>query len=136
MITPISYPQDKIIVLVFGTFDKLHPGHEYFLEQAKSNGEYLVVVLARDDNVEKLKGRRPSQSEQERRQAILKNEYVDEAILGRTDYSKRYSVINSVRPDVICLGYDQAPDFKSPDNNIKVIRIDSYHPGKYKSSLL
>ena len=44
--------------------------------------------------------------------------------------------IDQVQPDVICLGYDQAPDFKSPSSDIKIIRINAYHPEKYKSSLL
>jgi len=42
-------------VLAFGTFDILHKGHEFLLSKAKSFGERLVVVIARDVTVEKFK---------------------------------------------------------------------------------
>ncbi len=48
------------IVLASGVFDLLHLGHVRFLEAAKSTGgrgAKLVVVVARDDTVEKKKGR-------------------------------------------------------------------------------
>ncbi|HEY4500387.1 MAG TPA: adenylyltransferase/cytidyltransferase family protein, partial [Candidatus Paceibacterota bacterium] len=45
-------------VMVFGTFDILHPGHLYFLRAAKKLGDYLIVSLARDVNVRKIKGRK------------------------------------------------------------------------------
>lgn len=42
-------------VLAFGTFDGFHRGHLSFLEQAKSHGNYLIVVVARDKTAEKVK---------------------------------------------------------------------------------
>ena len=32
-------------VMVFGTFDGVHPGHENFFEQAKQHGDYLIAVF-------------------------------------------------------------------------------------------
>lgn len=140
MTTPFSIPQDirshGKVVLAFGTYDKLHPGHEYFLRKAKEQGDYLVVVIARDDNVETLKGKRPTHDEQTRRQAVMALDVVDFAMLGRRDFSKRYDVINDIQPNIICLGYDQAPHFTSPDPAITIVRIDAFQPEKYKSSLL
>lgn len=43
------------IVMAFGTFDVFHPGHEYYLTQAKKYGDILIVVVARDKTVEKVK---------------------------------------------------------------------------------
>ena len=123
------------IVLVFGTFDKLHPGHRFFLSEAKKYGDQLVVVVARDHNVEKVKGRRPSQSETERLANILAVPEVAEARLGLADYSKKEQVIDEIQPDVICLGYDQAPKFQA-NSPIKVIRLPAFHPDIYKSSKL
>ena len=41
--------------MVFGTFDVIHPGHRFFLEQAALKGDRLVAVIARDEFVNKIK---------------------------------------------------------------------------------
>ena len=48
-------------VMCAGTFDIVHKGHIYFLEQAKKFGDYLVVVVARDSTSEKNKGKKSHQ---------------------------------------------------------------------------
>lgn len=123
-------------ILVFGTYDKFHPGHQYFLTEAKTHGDYLTVIIARDHNVEKLKGKLPRDNELTRQAKVAAWPAVDEAILGLEDFSKKEAIIDQVQPDVICLGYDQAPNFKAPSHTIQVIRIVAYQPEKYKSSLL
>ena len=45
----MNTPNKKVIC--FGTFDILHLGHVNFFKQAKSLGDELVVVIARDVNV-------------------------------------------------------------------------------------
>ncbi|MCD4694128.1 adenylyltransferase/cytidyltransferase family protein, partial [bacterium] len=52
-----------IKVMCFGTFDNLHLGHLFYLKEAKKFGDYLVVVIARDNNVKKIKGRCPREDE-------------------------------------------------------------------------
>lgn len=123
-------------VLVFGTYDKFHPGHEYFLTEAKKHGDHLTVVIARDKNVELIKGKLPRDTETVRQTNVAAFSAVDEAILGLEDFSQRYEMINQVSPDIICLGYDQAPNFHIPNTAIQIVRIGSYYPEKYKSSLL
>jgi cytidyltransferase-like protein len=41
-------------VLVFGSFDIIHKGHEFLLQKAAEYGE-LHVVIARDETITKLK---------------------------------------------------------------------------------
>jgi len=81
-------------------------------------------------------------SEQKRLAAIKALYYVDKAFLG---YKKdKYLIIEKVKPDVICLGYDQdsftknlKKELKRRGLNPKVIRIQkSLKPYKYKSSKL
>ena len=70
---------NKTKLLIFGTFDKLHKGHIYFIRKAqeiaeedakkkcgsKDNAE-LYVVVARDENVKKIKKKVPSDNEMTR----------------------------------------------------------------------
>lgn len=128
--------KNPTVVLVFGTYDKFHPGHEYFLTEAKKYGDYLVVVIARDKNVEALKSKLPRDDELVRQANVAKFSAVDKTLLGFEDFSQRHLIIDQVKPGIICLGYDQAPDFKSSSPDIKIVRIGSYYPERYKSSLL
>ena len=42
-------------VMATGTFDLLHMGHIFYLKEAKKLGDTLVVVVATDATVRKLK---------------------------------------------------------------------------------
>ncbi|MFA6475750.1 MAG: adenylyltransferase/cytidyltransferase family protein [Patescibacteria group bacterium] len=123
-------------VLIFGTFDKLHPGHRFFLSTAKKQGDRLVVVVARDKNVLLVKGHLPKQSEQVRLQQVQAVPEVAEARLGLEDFSKKELIIEQIKPDIICLGYDQTPNFIAPNQSIQVIRLPAFRPDIYKSSKL
>ena len=41
--------------MTFGSFDILHEGHKHYLQEAKSFGDYLVVIVARDENIIRFK---------------------------------------------------------------------------------
>lgn len=96
-------------VLASGVFDLLHYGHVRFLEEAKKFGgsdARLVVIVARDRTVEKLKGRRPIIPEDQRRALVEALKVVDEALLGYEDMNLE-AVLERIRPDIIAIGYDQ-----------------------------
>jgi FAD synthetase len=98
------------VVLASGVFDLLHLGHVRFLEDAKKAGgadAKLVVIVARDSTAEKLKGRKPIMSEDQRRALVESLKVVDEAVLGYEGLEIG-EVIEKIHPDVIALGYDQA----------------------------
>lgn len=128
-------------VLVFGTFDVLHPGHRDFFRQARALGDELFVVVARDVTVQKLKGFTPQQSEQERIRQIQQCAEVTNAHLGRE--GDKYEIIEEIRPDIIALGYDQRhyadalpEELSKRGLSVKIVRLNAYHPEQYKSSLL
>jgi cytidyltransferase-like protein len=52
--------------MVSGCFDLLHSGHVAFLQEASQLGD-LYVCIGSDDTVNGLKGRRPVNSQQERK---------------------------------------------------------------------
>ncbi len=128
-------------ILVFGTFDILHPGHLDFFKQAREHGDHLTAVVALDDTVEEQKGERPANTEKERLQTVRECELADEAVLGNK--GDRFTIIKDIKPDVICLGYDQWAKEDELKERLKkmgiaceIHRLKPYMPNKYKSSLL
>ena len=128
--------------MVFGAFDGLHPGHLDFFKQAKKHGDYLVVSVGTDKNVEKIKGKKPLFSQKERLGLVSSCKIVDEAVLGHeTDY---YSHIRQINPDVIGLGYDQWANeaevrkglVKVGLSKTEVVRLKPYKEDRSKSTIL
>ena len=90
-------------VLATGTFDLLHPGHVYFLTQARALGDELFVIVARDLNVTHKP--KPIIPEEQRLETVNALGMVDKAFLGsETDM---FEPLKQIRPDIITLGYDQ-----------------------------
>jgi FAD synthetase len=123
-------------VVCAGTFDHLHPGHINFLRQAKELGDELVVIVARDDTVQKIKGLRP-EDEQSRKMHIENTGIPDKVILGNLS-TEPLSILNDLLPDVVALGYDQRvseQDIKAILPDCDVVRLRPFHPDLFKSSL-
>lgn len=121
-------------VLVFGTFDRLHPGHRFLFDEAMKRGD-LFVVVARDSTVERIKKRLPEESQHERMAAIQKRYPSAQVMLGHeSDYTKP---LEEVKPDLILLGYDQTlpPGVTEADFPCPVERLPAFKPEVYKSSL-
>src|SRR3989344_4773700 len=96
-----------IRIMVFGTFDMIHAGHEDFFRQARALAPqpYLIVSVARDSVAARIKGAKPRHSERERLVAVATHTGVDRAVLG--DEKGYMSHIEKETPDIIALGYDQ-----------------------------
>jgi len=131
------------IVLASGVFDLLHLGHVKFLEEAKKVGgknAELVVIVARDSTVEDTKDRKPIMPENQRCALVESLKIVDRAILGSENLDLD-NVIQTVKPDIIALGYDQSgmesrvKDYvKSHKLNIKVVRVGKFEADELDSS--
>jgi len=138
-----TYEKKGKIVLAEGTFDLLHYGHVYYLTNAKRAGgenSKLIVIIARDKTVERLKGRKPIIPEDQRRAIVESLKVVDEAILGYEEMNME-KVIEKIKPDIIALGYDKEEMERELKKyiaekglNIEVIRIDRFHGGEPSSS--
>ena len=124
-------------VMVFGTFDNIHEGHKYFLKQAKEQGDELIIVIAKDANVAKIKGKDTLKDESQRKKDLENLNTASKVLIGYLD--DPYRRIEEESPDIICLGYDQETyterlKDRFPEINIK--RISSHLPEKYKSSII
>lgn len=128
-------------IMVFGTFDVIHPGHEDLFRQARALGEspFLVVSVARDSIVERIKGK-PRHTEAERLAALEKHPLVDRAVLGDEIGYARH--IAEEKPDIIALGYDQSGEYvETLQNDLeaaglrpRIVRLSAHKPDVYKSS--
>ncbi|MDI9633203.1 MAG: FAD synthase [Methanolinea sp.] len=90
-------------VVATGTFDILHPGHLYYLEESKRLGDELYVIVARDRNVRHKP--KPVIPETQRLKMVAALRVVDHAVLG--DLHDMFRPIMEIRPHVITFGYDQ-----------------------------
>jgi FAD synthetase len=120
-------------VMATGTFDLLHLGHIYYLKEAKKLGDKLVVVVATDKTVRRLK-HEPVNPEEIRLKLIKELKVVDEAYLGHED--DMYEIVEEIKPDIIALGFDQIHDenyinsqLKKRKLNVKVIRLSEFIGG-------
>jgi FAD synthetase len=95
-----------VTVMVFGTFDGIHDGHRHFLREAKKLGDKLVVAVAKDNTVKILKGHFPETPLPNRIMNLKQENIADEIISGDQEI-KKWQVIEKVKPDTICIGYDQ-----------------------------
>ena len=118
-------------VMAVGVFDLLHAGHLHYVEQAKSLGDELVVVVAHDDTVRKQK-HEPVTNQGLRRRMVEGLKPVDKAIVGNPPSEPIFDILNIVKPDIIALGYDQKHSRDSiksglEDNGwgqVQVIRVE------------
>lgn len=123
--------------MCFGAFDLFHKGHHYFLSESRSYGDELLVIIARDTSIQKIKNFKPRYSEITRKQEVEKN--FPEALVELGDEGDFYVPLKKHRPNVICLGYDQKAnieEIKKHCPEVEIIRIKAHYPEKYKSSIL
>lgn len=134
--------------MVFGTFDIVHEGHEDFFRQAlrldsgQAQKPYLIVSVARDDVVARIKGSVPKHTESERLSVVKQHKLVYEAVLG--DEAGYMEHIRTNKPDIIALGYDQKgeyvenleQDLRNAGLSVKIVRLKPHRPELYKTSKL
>ncbi len=130
-------------VMVFGTFDVLHNGHLDFFKQARKLAKrpFLIVSVARDANVKKIKGQKPLFPEKFRLRRVRQSKLVDRAVLGGLNNYLPHIIRQ--KPRIIALGYDQKAYVKGlkyllSQNGlrIKIFRLKPHKRHVYKSSLL
>ncbi len=93
------------IAFTNGCFDVLHAGHVLYLQEARAQGDLLVVGLNSDAGVRALKGKnRPIQSELARAQVLAGLQAVDYVTI--FEESTPLSLIQALRPDVLVKGAD------------------------------
>lgn len=97
--------EGKKVVSTSGCFDIVHAGHVTYLEEAKTKGDVLIVLLNSDSSVRRLKGdNRPIVNEEERATVIAGLGCVDYVCL--FDESTPCEMISKLQPDIFIKGGD------------------------------
>ncbi|MFH0927577.1 MAG: adenylyltransferase/cytidyltransferase family protein [Candidatus Micrarchaeota archaeon] len=109
-----------IIAMTGGVFDIIHPGHVLALTEAKKHGDMLIVAIATDETVKKIKQREPMHAQKERVEMVNALKPVDLAIPGGKDWRQ---TLAQVSPDIVIFGYDQQ---QKEIAGIKTIKLDAF----------
>ena len=95
----------RVVVFTNGCFDLLHPGHVALFEDARAEGDVLVVGLNSDRSVRALKGPgRPLVPAAERAETLAALEAVDRVVV--YDEDTPLALIAALQPDVLAKGAD------------------------------
>ena len=93
------------IVFTNGCFDILHAGHVGYLEQARKQGDRLILAINSDASVKRLKGEGRPINPVERRMAVLAGlEAVDWVVSFEDDTPER--LLELLKPDILVKGGD------------------------------
>ncbi|HLC65525.1 MAG TPA: adenylyltransferase/cytidyltransferase family protein [Candidatus Nanoarchaeia archaeon] len=97
--------EGKKIVTCNGAFDILHLGHIKFLEEAKAQGDVLIVGLNSDSSIKQYKGKdRPVNDQYCRSNLIAALEMVDYVTI--FEEADPRALLEAIKPDVHCNGIE------------------------------
>jgi len=114
------------VVLTQGTWDMVHIGHARYLENARDQGDVLIVGVDSDKKVRKRKGPdRPVVPQNERLEMLTHLRPVDLVFLKELNDPK-WSLIKAVKPDVLVVIADtytkkQLKELKKHCGEVKVL---------------
>jgi len=95
------------IVLCTGCFDVIHRAHRLFLQEAKKQGDVLVVGLESDERIKKLKGEdRPKNKLRKRIENLRRIKWVDVIFPLPDDFEKakeHLQLVQLIEPAVLAL---------------------------------
>jgi FAD synthetase len=124
-------------IVATGTFDILHPGHLWYLNESARLGDELWVIVARDVNVRHKP--KPVIPEEQRCAMVRMLKPVTNAILG--DKTDMFRPIREIKPDIITIGCNQhfdpeilAVTLKEQGIFAKITRISEYTESTFTSS--
>ena len=99
----------RTVVFTNGVFDLLHPGHVRYLQDARKEGDALIVGVNADRSVKAIKGpSRPVTPEDERAEVLAALDAVSAVVIFDEDDPQR--IIDRLQPDVLVKGADWSED--------------------------
>ncbi len=97
--------QGERIVFTNGCFDIIHAGHVGYLQEARKQGDRLIVAINSDESVKRLKGEARPINSLDRRMAVLAGlESVDWVVSFPEDTPEE--LLHQLRPEILVKGGD------------------------------
>jgi rfaE bifunctional protein nucleotidyltransferase chain/domain len=131
----------KRLVVTNGCFDLLHAGHVTYLENARNQGDALLLGLNGDDSVRQLKGTdRPVNEEADRAKVMAALESVSAVCIFAERSAQRF--LAASQPDIYVKGGDYTVETLDQNERRTVeqsggkIVIIPFVPGKSTTALL
>ena len=128
--------EGRTVVFTNGVFDILHPGHVKVLEQAKAQGELLVVGLNSDASTRRLNKApgRPINEWRDRAEVVAALGCVDAVVKFEEDTPEK--LMSRLKPDVFVKGGDyKVADLKEAKHAGRVC-IVPLKPGRSTTGLI
>ncbi len=130
------------VVLTSGTFDLFHTGHLNYLEQVKSHGDVVVVLLSGDKRIKARKGnKRPIINEVDRAHILDGFRVVDYVFIDPSELSPEETdpihaeILAKLQPDLyVTDGPD--PRFYSLMDPSKFVILDRMNPEPSTTSII
>jgi rfaE bifunctional protein nucleotidyltransferase chain/domain len=120
----------KVVVFTNGCFDLLHVGHVRYLQEARKQGDCLVVAVNSDSSVRQIKGPgRPIIPEEQRAEVVAAVGCVDWVTI--FDEPDPLVLIKLLKPDVLVKGGDWpeekivgAPEVKEAGGKVSRVPLE------------
>lgn len=131
--------QGKKVVFTNGCFDILHIGHLRYLQEAKKQGDVLIVGVNTDSSVKRLKGEeRPINGEEDRAELLAGLEAVDYTVLFEEDTPE--ALLEMLKPSIHVKGGDyrkeDLPETKIVEKHGGEVRILKFVEGKSTTNIV
>jgi glycerol-3-phosphate cytidylyltransferase len=129
----------KSVVFTNGCFDILHVGHLRYLNEAREQGDILIVGVNSDDSVKRLKGpSRPINNETDRAEMLTGLKAVDYAVIFTEDTP--VEIIEELKPSIHVKGGDykkeDLPETEVVERNGGIVRILTLVEGKSTTNVV
>lgn len=131
--------QGKSVVFTNGCFDILHVGHLRYMEEAKRQGDILIVGVNSDASVRRLKGEtRPINGERDRAEMLCGLKAVDYTVIFPEDTP--VELIDALKPSIHVKGGDykkeDLPETEVVERHGGEVRILNFVEGKSTTNIV
>lgn len=131
--------QNKKVVFTNGCFDILHVGHLRYLNEAKKQGDVLIIGVNSDASVKRLKGEsRPINNQFDRAEILSGLKAVDYTVIFEEDTPEE--LIATLKPSIHVKGGDykkeDLPETKIVESYGGEVRILSFVEGKSTTNIV